>query len=61
MSTKIFFIITVLFTNLFSTPLWAHTGYHNEIHHPLIGVDHFIVILIIGLVTSFISYYFFRK
>jgi len=32
--------------------VFAHTGAHNEIYHPQSGVDHFLVVLMIGAVAA---------
>ena len=43
--------IAVLFCLPVSTA-FAHTGVHNEIYHPLSGVDHFLVVLMIAVVAG---------
>jgi len=53
--------IAMLAGTLLSSSTFAHTGLHNEIYHPLSGVDHFLVVLIIGLVAGVASYYLYKK
>jgi len=43
--------IALLFCLSIST-VFAHTGVHNEIYHPLSGVDHFLVVLMIGAIAG---------
>jgi len=33
---------------------FAHTGVHNDIYHPLSGIDHFLVVLMIGVAAGII-------
>ena len=61
MFKNIFGKIALSASSLISSPAFAHTGIHNDVYHPLSGVDHFLVILIIGLLTGITLYYFYRK
>jgi len=45
---------------LFTSNVFAHTGFHNEIYHPMSGVDHFLVVLAIGVITG-IAIYCYKK
>lgn len=47
-------------TLLFSTSAYSHTGLHTGLFHPLSGVDHFLVILVIGVISG-IAYYYKKK
>jgi len=53
--------ITLLIISLASSTAFAHTGLHNNIYHPLNGLDHFLVVLIIGMLTATIVYYLYKK
>lgn len=53
--------IALVFIGLIASPALAHTGFHNRVYHPLSGVDHFIVILIVGLLAVVSGYYFYKK
>lgn len=46
-----------LTTFLFSTSAFSHTGVHTELFHPLSGIDHFLVILAIGVISGIVFYY----
>ena len=39
---------------LFAPAAYAHTGIHNGMYHPLSGVDHFLVVLIIGIISAIV-------
>lgn len=45
---------------LLSTNAYSHTGVHTELFHPMSGVDHFIVILAIGVISG-IAFYYHKK
>ncbi|MCK5336652.1 MAG: HupE/UreJ family protein [Gammaproteobacteria bacterium] len=61
MFKKLFGKIALLSASVASSTAFAHTGIHNELYHPLSGVDHFLVILIIGLLAAITTYYFYKK
>jgi len=42
----------VLLSCLPISTVFAHTGVHNEIYHPLSGVDHFLIVLMIGAIAG---------
>ena len=50
----------VLLTVLVSPIASAHTGVHTGLFHPLSGVDHFMVVLVIGVISG-MAVYFSRK
>ncbi|MCW8935033.1 MAG: HupE/UreJ family protein [Gammaproteobacteria bacterium] len=52
--------IIALTALLFSTSAYSHTGVHTELFHPMSGVDHFLVILAIGVVSG-LAFYFHKK
>ena len=45
---------------LFTPNAFAHIGIHNDVHHPLIGAEHFFVILAVGLISG-IALYCYKK
>lgn len=47
-------------TMLLSTSAYSHTGVHTELFHPMSGVDHFMVILAIGVISG-IAFYYHKK
>ena len=52
--------------SLVSTTTVAHTGFHNNTiyndgFHSLSGIDHFLLILIIGLLATAVTYHFYKK
>ena len=54
MLIRIFFIITVL---LIFKPLYAHTftgmnGFYDGLSHPVLGLDHFLAMVCVGVVSS---------
>lgn len=53
-------IITALTVFLSSTNAFSHTGVHTELYHPMSGLDHFLVILAIGVISG-IAYYYHKK
>jgi len=53
-------IITALSLTLSSTNAFSHTGLHTELYHPMSGVDHFLVILAIGIISG-IAFYYHKK
>ncbi len=62
MMNKIIKVITLLLSSLFSATTFAHTGHgNNNIFHSHNGSDHSLVILIIGLLVGFASYYVYKK
>jgi len=46
--------IITFFSCLSVSTAFAHTGVHNDIYHPLSGVDHFLVVLMIGVAAGII-------
>lgn len=61
MMKKYIINITLLLTSMVSSAALAHTGFHNDIYHPLSGIDHFLVMLIVGLLAGVATYYFYKK
>jgi hydrogenase/urease accessory protein HupE len=53
--------IVPLLACLASPAVFAHTGIHTGIYHPLSGVDHFLMLLIGGLLAGVATYYFYKK
>jgi len=53
--------IALLIISLASSTAFAHTGLHNHIYHPLSGLDHFLVVLIIGMLAGTAAYYLYKK
>jgi hydrogenase/urease accessory protein HupE len=53
--------IALLSASVASSTAFSHTGIHNELYHPLSGADHFLVILIVGLLAAITTYYFYKK
>jgi len=51
---------TTFVTALCSPTAFSHTGVHTELYHPLSGVDHFLVILAIGVISG-IAFYYHKK
>lgn len=39
---------------LFAPAAYVHAGVHNGIYHPLSGVEHFLVVLIIGIISAIV-------
>ena len=59
---KIIKVTALLITSLYSATTFAHTGHgNNNIFHSHNGSDHFLVILIIGLLIGFATYYVYKK
>ena len=59
---KIIKVTILLLTSLYSATTFAHTGHgNNNIFHLHNGVDYFIVILIVGLLVGFVTYYDYKK
>lgn len=62
MMNKVINVITLLLTSFFSATIFAHTGHgNNNIFHSHNGSDHSLVILIIGLLIGFVTYYIYKK
>ena len=62
MMNKIINIITLLLSSLFSVETFAHTGHgNNNVFHSHNGSDHALVILIIGLLIGFATYYVYKN
>ena len=55
---NVFQKIVALIACLYTYPVFSHTGVHNELYHPLSGVDHFLTILIVALVSGIAVYYY---
>ena len=53
--------IAFLVSSLVSSNIFAHTGFHNEIYHPISGLDHFTTLLIIALSAAGTALYFYKK
>ena len=45
---------------LFSTSAYSHTGLHTELFHPMSGIDHFLVVLAIGVISG-VAFYLHKK
>ena len=59
---KIINVSTLLLSSLFSATSFAHTGHgNNNVFHSHNGGDYYLVILIIGLLIGFASYYVYKK
>ena len=55
------FMQIIVLLSIFVSPLAnAHTGVHTELFHTLSGVDHFVVVLMIGVISG-VALYFSRK
>ncbi len=61
MINRIIQALSLLLIGLIASPTFAHTGVHNSAYHPLSGVDHFLVALIVGLLVTVSGYYIFKK
>ena len=53
--------MTLLMTSLGSSAVWAHPGFHNETVHAHLGIDHFLVVLVIGIIGSLAGYYLYKR
>jgi len=53
-------LLLALATIITSSNAYSHTGIHTEHFHPLSGIDHFTVILVIALISG-IAYYYQKK
>jgi hydrogenase/urease accessory protein HupE len=53
--------IALLIISLASSTAFAHTGFHHNIYHPLSGLDHFLVVLVIGMLAGTTAYYLYKK
>ena len=58
---KIITTITLLIIGLFSVTTFAHTGHGINIHHSHNGADYFLIMLVVGLFISFVTYYNYKK
>lgn len=59
---KITKITALLMTSLYSVTLFAHTGHgNNNIFHSHNETNYFLVMLIIGLLIGFVTYYNYKK
>ncbi len=60
MLNKLIKTFLLLAGSLLSTTGFAHTGFHNDVFHPLFhplsGVDHFLVVLIISAAAGVVLY-----
>ncbi len=62
MMNKIINVITLLLSSLFSATAFAHTGHsNNNVFHNHNGSNYSLVLLIIGLLIGFATYYIYIK
>lgn len=43
------------------SPVFAHTGPHNEVYHLHGAVNYFLIVLIIAMLTGAATYYLYKK
>ncbi len=59
---KIITITALLIATIYSTASIAHTGHgNNNIFHAHDGAGYFLVMLIVGLLVGFVTYYDYKK
>ena len=51
---------TTIVATFCSSTAFSHTGVHTELYHPMSGVDHFLIILAIGVISG-IAFYYHKK
>jgi hydrogenase/urease accessory protein HupE len=63
---RIFLALIFLFSTVLSPPVYSHAGFHgdsliNSLYHPVSGIDHFLVILIIGFLSIIFGMCIYKK
>lgn len=53
--------IALLFTGLVSSAPYAHTGLHTDMNHAHGSIDLFLIVLIVGLLVSVVTYQHLKK